>query len=150
MRAEIKVNDVNHGWFAKHLRCVQGSTIEGWLMEHAEKDQKKVMILCQQMLERGLLQAVEDLQNMSFSTTSLYRFYMDRDDIADNQVKTWQQTPGDPLDVSANLVNLITDVYHQALVEDEDDAPEAAETIDVERALKSLEYKIFIAASAEL
>ena len=75
---------------------------------------------------------------------------MDRDDIADNQVKTWLQTPGDPLDVSANLVNLITDVYHQALVEDEEDAPDAAETIDVEQALKSSEYKTYIDASAEL
>lgn len=148
MRAEIKVKDVNHGWFAKHQRCVQGSTIQTWLSEHAEADEKKVAILCQQMLERGLLQAVEDPRNMCFSAISLYRFYMDRDDIADNQVKTWQQPAGDPLEVSANLVNLISDVYHQALVED--DAANAAEAIDVEQALKSAEYKIFIAASAEL
>lgn len=55
MRAEIKVKDVSHGWFAKHLRCVQGCTIEDWLLEHAEADPQKAGILCQQMLERGLL-----------------------------------------------------------------------------------------------
>jgi hypothetical protein len=36
---------------------------------------------------------------------------MDRDDIAENQVKKWKDEPGDPIEVSVNLVALITDVY---------------------------------------
>lgn len=42
---------------------------------------------------------------------NLYRFYMDRDDIADNLIKKWNGDAGDALEVSTNLVNLATDVY---------------------------------------
>jgi len=36
---------------------------------------------------------------------------MDRDDIADNQVKKWKEDPGDPIEVSVNLVALVTELY---------------------------------------
>ena len=34
---------------------------------------------------------------MKFNVNNLYRFYMDRDDIADNQIKKWNENVGDAL-----------------------------------------------------
>ena len=69
---------------------------------------------------------------------------MDRDDIADNLLKRWNNAPGDALEVSQNLVQLATEVYQQAVVEDDDDEDkeqnsdeEDENTIDVEAAIKS-------------
>ena len=56
------------------------------------------------MLEKGLINAVEDSQGRISNINNLYRFYMDKDDIADNMVKKWSKPPGDPLEVSMNLV----------------------------------------------
>jgi hypothetical protein len=46
-----------------------------------------------------------------FNINYLYRFYADREDIADNMVKKWNGEVGDPLKVSENLVTLATDLY---------------------------------------
>ena len=73
------------------------------------------------MLEKGIISAVEDVKARIFNVNNLYRFYMDRDDIADNLVKKWNNPPGDPLEVSINLVKLATEVYEQAIVEDNED-----------------------------
>ena len=67
---------------------------------------------------------------------------MDRDDIADNLLKRWNNAPGDALEVSQNLVQLATEVYQQAVVEEDDDEEhnsdeEDENTIDVEAAIKS-------------
>ena len=104
------------------------------------------------MLEKGLINAVEESQRI-FNINNLYRFYMDKDDIADNLVKKWSKAPGDALEVSINLVQLATDVYQQAIVEDSDDENDDGEeenNIDVENALKSTEYKKYLNAVAEL
>ena len=63
------------------------------------------------MLEKGLINAVEDGQARIFNINNLYRFYMDRDDIADNMMKKWNKEPGDALEVSINLVELATELY---------------------------------------
>ena len=56
--------------------------------------------------------------------------------------------------VSQNLVKLATDLYQQAIVDDEDEeenqASENESTIDVDRALKSGEYRKYLIAAAEL
>ena len=85
-----------------------------------------------------------------FNVGSLYRFFMDRDDIADNQYKRWTEEIGDALETSMNLVNLITEVYQKAIVEDEEDHEEGQEILDVSESLKSVEYKKYIAACSEL
>ena len=63
------------------------------------------------MLERGLISLNDNSQSQIFNTNNLYRFYMDRDDIADNLVKRWNNPAGDPNEVSENLVQLATEVY---------------------------------------
>jgi hypothetical protein len=63
------------------------------------------------MLEKKLIYAVDETMGRIFNINNYYRFHMDRDDIADNLIKEWKQSVGDPLDVSMNLVTLATDVY---------------------------------------
>jgi hypothetical protein len=61
----------------------------GWILEHAAKDKSKAAIICQKMLERNLFELVDQQQGgmynrKKFNVNNLYRFYMDRNDIADN------------------------------------------------------------------
>lgn len=101
--------------------------------------------------------AADETMGRIFNINNYYRFHMDRDDIADNLLKKWKGPVGDALEISVNLVNLATEVYQQAMVEDEEedeedeeDEEEEGNTIDVEFALKSSEYKSYINAVAEL
>jgi hypothetical protein len=92
------------------------------------------------MLEKSLIQAVEEgkgtMFKKKFNVNNLYRFFMDRDDIADNQVKKWKDEPGDPIEVTMNLVSLIIDVYQKAIVFDDEEG-DGEQMLDAEPALKS-------------
>lgn len=46
--------------------------------------------------------------------------FMDRDDIADNLVRKWKYDPRNALEVSAELVNKISEVFKEGMVEDDD------------------------------
>ena len=61
------------------------------------------------MLEKEFISNV-DLK-LDFSTVDLYRFYMDREDIADNLLRRWKEPVHGALEVSAQLVKLIEAVY---------------------------------------
>ena len=93
MRQEIRISDYPNGWFGKHLRCAKGKDIIEWVFEHAEEDKQKGAQICQKMLEKNLIEAAEPSQGQmfknKFNVNNLYRFFMDRDDIADNQAKKW-------------------------------------------------------------
>lgn len=123
-----------------------------------EKDKNKAGMICQKMLERNLFETVlqqgtkSGLQKRKFNVNNLYRFFMDRDDIADNQHKKFKNKPGDPVEVSKNLINLISEVYQVAIVEDdeEEEASEQEQILDIEHALQSQEYKKYINACSEL
>lgn len=121
MRSEIQVQDISNGWLSKHMRCAKGSCIFHWIQDHIEPDQKQAGIICQKMLEKNLIGGIEDKSGRIFNINNLYRFYMDRDDIANNQVKRWTTEPGPALSVSINLVDLITEVYQHAFNESMDD-----------------------------
>ena len=110
------------------------------------------------MVEKKFIIPVDESMGRAFNMNNFYRFHMDRDDIADNMIKKWKDPVGDPLQVSINLVNLATEMYQQAMVEDEEeneddegsDDENDCNTIDPEAALKSSEYKTYINAVAEL
>ena len=108
------------------------------------------------MLEKGLISAIDENQARIFNLGNLYRFYMDRDDIADNLLKRWTENPGDAIEVSQNLVSLATEVYQEAVIDasdgsnEEEEVDEDENTIDVEAAIKSVQYKKYINAVAEL
>lgn len=88
MRQEIQIKDYPNGWFNKHLRCAKGQDILSWVLTHAEQDKVKALQICQKMTEKSLIDAVEDNKGAMFlnrfNQTSLYRFFIDRADIADN------------------------------------------------------------------
>jgi len=46
--------------------------------------------------------------------------YMDREDIADNMLRSWKDTVRGALEVSSNLVKLIEQVYEQAIIQPEE------------------------------
>ena len=157
MSSEIEIKDYPNGWFGTYPKCAIGQDIYGWILEHAEEDQKKGAIICQKMVEKKLIFAADESMGRIFNISNYYRFHMDRDDIADNLIKKWKDPPGNALEVSINLVNLATEVYQQGMVENDgdddeenEDEEEDEEGIDVEAALKSSEYKQYINAVAEL
>jgi hypothetical protein len=45
---------------------------------------------------------------------------MDREDIADNMLRSWKDTVRGALEVSSNLVKLIEQVYEQAIIQPEE------------------------------
>jgi len=55
MRKSIKIQDHKNGWWAKHLRCTNGTEIQGWLVDHVESNEQKARTLCQKMLERDII-----------------------------------------------------------------------------------------------
>jgi len=122
-----------------------------WSMRR--KTIKKGLLSVRKCLRKKLIYAVDESMGRIFNMSNFYRFHMDRDDIADNLVKEWKENVGDPLEVSMNLVSLATDVYQQAIVEDEEDGEgdeDDLNTIDVAAALKSAEQKKYINAVAEI
>ena len=66
------------------------------------------------MLDKEIIQNVDG--RLEFSTTDLYRMYMDREDIADNLLRRWKDIVRNALEVSVNLVKLIEQVYEQAII----------------------------------
>ena len=74
------------------------------------------------MLEMNIFNSVNGVPK--FIPSELYRFYMDRDDQADNLIKRWSAPVKNALLVSVNLVKRIEDVYKEAMTdkgEDNDD-----------------------------
>lgn len=138
MRLKVDIKDYPAGWFGVHLRCVKGQDILDWILEHAESDQNRSRRICQKMLERDLFVAVEPGQGKIFNVNNLYRFYMDRFDIADNQHKKWKDEAGDAIEVSIKLLSLISEVYRPVNLEDS------------VKEVQALEYKRYINASQEL
>lgn len=60
IRADISIKDHANGWFGKHLRCAQGQDIYLWILQHAEEDKKSAAIICQKLLEKDFIQAVDE------------------------------------------------------------------------------------------
>ena len=96
------------------MRVVYGGDVNRWILEHVESNEKKARQICQKMLEKEIIQNVDG--RIDFNTVDLYRMYMDREDIADNMLRRWKDQVRGALEVSANLVTLIEQVYQEAIV----------------------------------
>jgi hypothetical protein len=96
------------------MRVVYGGDVYRWILEHVESNEKKARQICQKMLEKEIIQNVDG--RIDFNTVDLYRMYMDREDIADNMLRRWKDQVRGALEVSANLVTLIEQVYQEAIV----------------------------------
>ena len=77
-----------------------------------------------------MIHAIEEKKGRIFNTNNLYRFFMDSDDIADNQVKKWNSEVGEALQVSLNLVDKITEVYQVAFADDKNNTKQGGDYDD--------------------
>ena len=91
-----------------------GGDIYRWIKEHVEANEKRAMQICQKMLEKGIIMSID--QKIEFTTTDLYQMHMDREDIADNMLRRWKDSVRGALEVSAQLVPLIEQLYEVAIV----------------------------------
>ena len=146
MRSQVIVQDFKSGWFTIHKRCILGKTIIDWIQQTIESNDDKALTISQKMLEAKIFSPIENIKK--FEKLELYRFYFDRDDIADNQVRKHIEKPMNALKCSQNLLKLADLLYEQAHEEDEDD--ENSINLDVEKALTSSEYKNYLALAGEL
>lgn len=144
MHKDIKMQDYKNGWFGKHTMCCRGEEIHNWLTDRVSPEKKKVLMICQKMLEQDIIQNVEN--KTFFGQNDLYRFQFLSNEGADNLIRTWRQEPGDAYEVSAQLIDLVEEMYAHAIITDEDDD----KVLDVEIAIKSTEYQAFIKAVCEL
>ena len=97
------------------------------------------------MLDQGIILRVDKGEIFQGNHTTMYKFYEDRGDIASNLLRPWKGDINNALDVSAELVGLIEDIYKEALVEEDD-----CTQIYAEKALKSSKYDSFITNIAQL
>ena len=86
--------------------CCRGEEIHDWLIEKVSPDQKKVLMICQKMLEQDIIQNVES--KTFFGQNDLYRFKFDSKKGADNLIRMWREEPGDPYEVSTEQTLLKT------------------------------------------
>jgi hypothetical protein len=94
--------------------------------------------------------------------------HMDRDDIADNMLRRWKDSVRGALEVSANLVPLIEQVYETSIIQNEEEEHEEPQDemgggemrqeneeqpdclINADAAFKSTQYKAYLNAVCEL
>ena len=57
-------------------------------MEKAQQDQKKVQMICNKLLEQGVIENVDN--KTFFVQNDLYKFYFDKQNIADNMMRNWR------------------------------------------------------------
>lgn len=118
MHKDIQIQDYKKGWFGKHAMCCRGEEILQWLTERVSTDQKKVLMICQKMLELDIIQNVEN--KTFFGQNDLYRFSFLNNEGADNLIRTWREEPGEAYEVSNNLITLVEEMYANGIVTDED------------------------------
>ena len=112
------MQDYKNGWFGKHTMCCRGEEILGWLVDRVSPDQKKVLMICQKMLEQDIIINVESKPN--FGQKDLYRFKFLSNQGADNLIRNWREEPGEAYEVSSRLIGLVEEMYASAILTDEE------------------------------
>lgn len=97
------------------------------------------------MLNQGVIFRIDGKDVFQGNYATLYQFYEDREDIPCNMVRLWKGDVDNAIDVSAELVKLIEEIYFEAFVEEED-----ANVIHAEDALKSSKFDSFLSNIAQL
>lgn len=87
MRADLPGHFFKRGWLSAPVRCVQGSDVYRWIVEHAEESERGAWAISQAMIDQEILQNATDRTRAEFEPDSLYAMYMDRDDIPDNLLR---------------------------------------------------------------
>ena len=88
-------------------------------------------MFCSKMLEQNIIINVEN--KTFFGLKDLYRFKFQSADGANNLIRNWREEPGEAFEVSAQLINLVEEMYANAIITDE----EGDQVLDVEVAINS-------------
>lgn len=145
IRSDVHMEETKAGWFQKPEKCTTGYEIIKWIKDHIEKDERKAEDIGQKMLDQDIILRLDKNDLFQGNHTTLYQFYEDRGDIASNLLRPWKGDVENALDLSADLVRLIDEIYNEALFEGE----EATEILS-EEALKSSKYDRFITNISQL
>jgi hypothetical protein len=145
IRSDIPMEETKAGWLQQPEKCATGYDIIKWIKDHVEKDDRKAEEIGQKMLDQDIIFRVDKSEVFQGGHTVLYKFYEDRADIASNLLRPWKGDVGNALDVSAELVGLIEEIYTEAIFEGEESME-----IHSEEALKSSKYDRFVTNIAQL
>eukprot|EP00826_Nyctotherus_ovalis_P064130 TRINITY_DN9401_c0_g1_i7.p1 TRINITY_DN9401_c0_g1~~TRINITY_DN9401_c0_g1_i7.p1 ORF type:complete len:592 (+),score=140.02 TRINITY_DN9401_c0_g1_i7:92-1867(+) len=145
LRRSVKPKSVKIGWFKSSDNCVSGSElVEGALKFLGES--KNVVEMLENFFDKGVLYSVNGETNFINSDTVLYKFQMDRENIAANMAWPWVKQHSKPLIVSARLLIRILNIYKKLLKE----SKQGTLYIESGNLAESNEYIEYVAASAEL
>lgn len=88
IRTDIRIQEHQSGWFKAPEKCGCGLDIVTWIKEHTEQDDTKAQDMCQKLLDKEVITRVSGASTRYFDASphALYKFYEDRDDIADNML----------------------------------------------------------------
>ena len=91
------------------------------------------------MLDNGFINRIDNKTTFEMTNDPLYTFYEDREDLADNMLRTYKGQIGGALEVSVHLIKLIEEIYRLAIVE-----VEFTTKIIAEKALRSKKFENYI------
>lgn len=115
IRQDIRIQEVKQGWFGQPEKCASGNDIFTWVKDHAAIDDKQSADICQKLLDAQIITRIDNVAFFEPTHNSLYKFYEDREDIADNLLRPWKQDVGNALSESVELIKLIELIYSEAI-----------------------------------
>jgi NIMA (never in mitosis gene a)-related kinase len=146
LRSNIKLQNIKVGWFKTHENCVPGSELVSAIQRLFGVDTRNAIESLERFIDKGVLFNVDGSTKLVNSDKALYRFQMDREDIAANMVWPWMQEYRKPLLVSAELLTKIINIYKDLLKESD----EGKLYIEYEKLAENADYTRFVSSTAEL
>lgn len=146
LRNNIKLQNVKVGWFKTYENCVTGSELVSCVLKFLGGGTKNATDNIEKLMEKGVLYNVDGNTKFVNSDKALYKFQMDREDIAANMVWPWVQEYRKPLLVSAELLTKVINIYKDLLKESD----EGKLYIEYEKLSEHSDYSRFVSAAAEL
>ena len=71
-------------------------------------------MICNKLIEQTVIQNVNN--KTFFVQNDLYKFYFDKEQVADNLMRNWRQAAGDAYDVSIQLVKKTEEMYACSII----------------------------------
>lgn len=146
IRNNVKLQNVKVGWFKTYENCVTGNDLVSYMLKFIGGNTKTAIESLERLMEKGVLYNVDGSNKFVNSDKALYKFQMDREDIAANMVWPWVQDYRKPLLVSVELLTKAISIYQDLLKESD----EGKLYIEYGKLAQNLEYTKFVSATAEL
>ena len=139
IRSDIVLSTGKNGWFSQVEHCGSGYDIMRWICTKVDSNEEHAKEICQKMLDNGFINRIDSKTTFEMTNDPLYTFYEDREDLADNMLRTYKGQIGGALEVSVHLIKLIEEIYRLAIVE-----VEFTTKIIAEKALRSKKFENYI------